>query len=121
MKILTSIILLYSSLMGVSEEYDKTKAEILLAVDARNFIEVKELLTDIMPLMKADLKTEKSELMEAKKITSKEEFSTLKEVFDQKFAIYKRMDHLLGVSPAAVRARSDQLILMLNRYEELSL
>lgn len=120
MKSITTIIILFSGFWSVSEDYEKVKVEITRAVETRNFVHVKELLSDLMPLIRNDLKKTKSDLSVAKKSGNEQVFSSLKETYQRKATIYKSLDHLLDVSPAAVRARSSQIVRFLEEYDKLS-
>ena len=119
MKSITAFMILFSSFFGLSEEYEKTKTEITQAVEQRNFQKVKVLLTDLMPLIKENIKKDKKSFQELKKSESKETLTLLEEKINQKSEIYDKFSHILKVSPAAVRGRSSQILALLDQYGEI--
>ncbi len=119
MNSITAFMILFSSFFGLSEEYEKTKTEITHAVEQRNFHKVKTLLTDLMPLIKENIKKDKKSFQELKKNESKETLILLESKIDQKSDIYDKLSHILKVSPAAVRGRSNQILTLLDNYSKI--
>jgi len=120
-KLTTILTIFLSSFSGISEDYHKTREEINSAIEEGNFTEVKSLLTQLMPELKTDLKEEKAIYNEAKKATEKDRVEVLKQKIDRKKEIYQSLDHLLNVSPAAVRARAGSIVKLLDEYKKLDL
>lgn len=121
MKSITTVFIIFSSFFGVADDYKKTKSELVQAVENRNFVEAETLLNDLMPLMRKDLKEFRGEISSVKSSLSGEEYESLKNSFKQKYQIYKTMQRLAEVSPAAVRARSEEIVEMLDEYQNIAI
>lgn len=119
-KLATTLLIVLSSFTGVSEDYEKTRMEIEHAIEDGNFLEVKRLLNDLMPLIKEDIKGHKDQYNLIKKTGEKEEVESLKAVLDRKNEIVETLAHLLEVSPAAVRVKSGVIIRLLDEFNNLS-
>ena len=111
----------FSSFWGISDDYNKTREEITDAIEAGNFSEVKSLLNQIMPELKDNLKEDKAFYNTTKKSAEKEQLDSIKQKIDRKKEIYESLDHLLNVSPAAVRARAGSIVKLLDEYKKLEL
>jgi len=119
-KLSTMLAIMISS-FGFSEDYDRTREEISAAIGKGNFTEVKSLLKDLMPELKENLKEGKVAFNTIKKTNGEEEVEILKERLARKKEIYHSLDHLLHVSPAAVRARASAIVKMLDEYNDLEI
>jgi len=120
MTMLTTMILAISSFFGIAEEYEKSQTQIEQAVEARDFHQVKELLIELMPVLEEDIRKSKKYYGEVKKSAEKEEVKLIKEKLNRKVEIHDDLDHLLEVSPAAVRVRSSQIVKLVKELNELS-
>ena len=120
-KLSTMLAILFSSFAGISEDYNKTREEINTAIDRGNFTEVKSLLTELMPELKDNLKKSKERYNSAKKTVEKEQAEVIKKKLDRKKEIYHSLDHLLNVSPAAIRARASSVVKLLDEYNKLEI
>ena len=117
MKIIASILILSGSFFGISDTYDKTQAQIENAIEERDFLTVKVLLNDLLPIIKEDIKEDKKALNENKQ--NQELANDLSIALDKKNEIYHKLHHLLKVSPAAVRVQSGEIVKLLNEYKTL--
>ena len=120
-KLITILALFCASFSEISADYNKTKEEINTAIEEGNFTEVKSLLTRLMPELKTNLKKDKVLYNESKKSIEKEAAEIIKQRIERKKEIYQRLDHLLNVSPAAVRARAGSIVKLLDEYNKLDI
>lgn len=104
-----------------SEEYQILANKLQQALEHRDYKEAKLSLTALLPLMKEDIKEFKREVSEAKKADVKaDEIKKMKDTLKRKNEIFESLEHLLNVSPAAIRVRAKQVITIVGEFEELS-
>ncbi|MEM9340618.1 MAG: hypothetical protein AAGA66_17925, partial [Bacteroidota bacterium] len=83
--------------------------------------EAKHSLGDLLPLMKEDIKEFKKTISEAKKSgTDSDQLKQMKQTLKRKSEIYDSLEHLLNVSPAAIRVRARQVVTIVGEYKEIS-
>ena len=128
MKLITAVFLITMFLTSVytfagteSEEYQRTAGQLQQALENRDYKGAKVSLNELLPLMKEDIKECKKSISEAKKSdTDSEVLSEMKATLKRKSEIYDSLEHLLTVSPAAIRVRAKQVITIVGEFEELS-
>lgn len=105
---------------GEEKEFGDLKKNLDQAIEGRNFKEAKELLAEIFPLMKADIKKSKKNLSHYQKEESTEinveEYAT---GLARKSELFNSMKHLVDASPAALRAKSSTIISMVTEFDKL--
>ena len=102
-----------------SETYTKAKDELTTAVKNRNFAHAKEVLHELMPIMKEDIKALKKEFSTSKTSMAEENLEEFALVIDRKKEIYSQLHHLMNVSPAALRVESQKVLLLVDEFQEL--
>lgn len=90
------------------------------AVDARNFQKAREIVDELLPLMKEDIKNSKKTLSSLKKeenpkITEKE----YEKLYDRKVVLYDSVKHLIELSPAALRVKSALIVSEVDEFIKL--
>ncbi|MEO9870283.1 hypothetical protein [Ekhidna sp.] len=109
-----------SSTEKLTEEYSQAITKLEEAVDQRNFSEAKNVLLELMPIMKAELKSSKKELAAMKSELEESELEMLKNINDRKKEIYDRLQRLINVSSAALRGRSADMIKLVEEFGKLT-
>ena len=92
------------------------------AVEARKFGDAKDVVNEIIPWMKLDIKKDKKTLSQIGKTideseVDKQDFST---VLKKKNKLYESTKHLVETSPAAIRVKGKDLVKLVNEYALLS-
>ncbi|MFY0651982.1 MAG: hypothetical protein JXQ96_08125 [Cyclobacteriaceae bacterium] len=91
------------------------------AIELRKFADAKEVVNEILPWMKQDIKTDKKTLSQIGKSIDdaeldKKSFSTK---LSRKNKIYESTKHLVETSPAAIRVKGKDLVKLVNEYASL--
>ena len=120
-KLSTIFLLIASGFSGIAEDYQKTRQDISSAIQDGNFTEVKGLLVQLMPELKQDLRQNKAFYHEVKKSLEPAELQELKLKIERKKEIYHSLEHLLNVTPAAIRARASSVVKLLDEYNRLEI
>ena len=102
-----------------TETYLKAKDELTTAVKNRNFAHAKEVLHELMPIMKEDIKDLKKEFSSSKSTLAEEDLEELATVIDRKKEIYSQLHHLMNVSPAALRVKAEKVVTLVVEFQEL--
>lgn len=102
------------------ESYSQLTIKLNEAVEVRNFAAAREALQEIIPLMKEDIKSSKKTLHQLEKeenpaIPVKE----YKKGYDRKVEIYDTLKHLIDLSAAALRVKSQLIVSNVKEYEGL--
>ncbi|MEM6829948.1 MAG: hypothetical protein AAF551_05495 [Bacteroidota bacterium] len=104
-----------------TDEYQKTASKLQGALENKDYKEAKHSLGDLLPLMKEDIKEFKKTISEAKKSgTDSDQLKQMKQTLKRKSEIYDSLEHLLNVSPAAIRVRARQVVTIVGEYKEIS-
>lgn len=94
---------------------EKLSANFQEAIKSRNYKAAKSSLHDLLPVMKVEIKSSKRQL---KSIEDDQKESAQKNI-KRKESIHNRLNHLLGVSPAALRVKADMIHQLVLEFEEL--
>lgn len=103
---------------GSKASMEDLSKDLMNALETRNFHHVKEVLHEMIPLMKKDIKEGKKLLAMADKgsdvgIADMEDF---KRTLSKKEEILNYTEKLMNTSSAAIRAKSDELIEKIDDY-----
>lgn len=115
--------LLFSSEAGInnhSELYVKAKIELQSAVEEANFKEAKVSLYELMPLMKDDIKYTKKAIGLEKKSDNSSALGDLKKKLERKNEIIDQLDHIMHSSPAALRVKAADAVILVEEFGKLS-
>lgn len=102
-----------------SEDFAKAKAALEQAVEKHNYRDAKGSLQELLPLMKSDIKQSKKAINALKKQADR---TILKDALDnlkRKEEIFKQLEHLVDISPAALRVKATQVLDLVLEYDEL--
>ncbi|MCG8379680.1 MAG: hypothetical protein MI865_09430 [Proteobacteria bacterium] len=100
--------------------FHEKRLELDQAIENRNFQEAKQILNELFPIMKKDIKDSKKRLSQLQKATdSDEDLSKFSKILSEKEDLVKSMQSLVKVSPAALRAQSDRFVKMIRDYDNL--
>ena len=125
-----SLIFIFSFLIFCSFSYHNEKGKegdveikeafqkLETAVKQRKFTDAKEVVNDIIPWMKQDIKDDKKTLTQIGKSideseVDKKSFST---TLGKKNELYESTKHLVESSPAAIRVKGNDLVKLVNEY-----
>lgn len=91
------------------------------AIEARKFGDAKDVVNEIIPWMKLDIKKDKKTLSQIGKTIDeseidKKDFST---ALKKKNKLYESTKRLVETSPAAIRVKGKDLVKMVNEYVSL--
>lgn len=90
------------------------------AVGSRDFHEAREIVDKLLPLMKADIKVSKKILSGLKKeeqpVIPVEEYD---KKYNRKIELYDSVKHLIELSPAALRGKSDLIVEEVDEFIKL--
>lgn len=103
---------------GLAGDYSVAKDKLAEAVGNRNFKAAKMLLTDLMPIIKENIKETKKEA-HTRKTEEGFDLAKLHDALDRKKEIYSTLHHLVNVSPAALRVKSAEVISLIEEFEQL--
>ena len=103
-----------------SEAYEKAQHELELAVDKQNFKIAKQSIYELVPLMKDDIKYTKKAIGVEKKAKNDQALDNLKTKLARKMEIYDQLDHILHVSPAALRVEAKKAVALVEEFKKLS-
>lgn len=103
------------------QEYEKAQVELESAVKNSNFKLAKASIGDLILLMKEDIKFTKALLKEEKKEGEKEVIETFKTILDRQKVILDKLEHIMEVSPAAVRASASRSVDWVKEFGKLSI
>jgi hypothetical protein len=79
------------------------------AVDSRDFHKAREVVDEILPLMKEDIKVSKSELKTLKK-SDDPSYEAYQTKYDRKVELHDSVEHLINLSAAALRGKSKLIV-----------
>lgn len=117
------LVLLFTTEAGVnnqSELYTKAKQDLQVAVKESNFKEAKVSLYELLPLMKEDLKHTKKAIGVEKKAKNDASLEDLKTKLERKSEIFDLLDHIMHSSPAALRVKASDAVLLVEEFGRLS-
>lgn len=91
------------------------------AVAERKFADAKEVVNQIIPWMKEDIKEDKKTLGQIGKSIDETELDkkTFSKNLSKKNKLYQSTKHLVESSPAAIRVKGKDLVKMVNEYASL--
>jgi hypothetical protein len=130
-KISILIILLVYSTLGFTasktpsnsnniESFNQLFSQLESAVAARNFIEVREVLEALMPIMKEDIKLSKKMMSTVKKDgITQDKLNILTENYNKKNEIYETITHLMEVSSAALRVKATVIVAQTDSFRSM--
>jgi hypothetical protein len=130
-KISILIILLVYSTLGFTasktpsnsnniESFNQLFSQLESAVAARNFIEVREVLESLMPIMKEDIKLSKKMMSAVKKDgITQDKLNILTENYNKKNEIYETITHLMEVSSAALRVKATVIVAQTDSFRSM--
>jgi hypothetical protein len=130
-KISILIILLVYSTLGFTasktpsnsnniESFNQLFNQLESAVAARNFIEVREVLEALMPIMKEDIKLSKKMMSTVKKDgITQDKLNILTENYNKKNEIYETITHLMEVSSAALRVKATVIVAQTDSFRSM--
>ena len=103
--------------MNISDASQKLEQ----AIESRKFADAKEVVNEILPWMKADIKADKKILGQIGKTIDESEID--KKEFSKKLkaknSLYESTKKLVDSSPAAIRVKGRDLVKMINEYVSL--
>ncbi|MFY0606684.1 MAG: hypothetical protein JXR10_08215 [Cyclobacteriaceae bacterium] len=103
------------------EVFEQLSTKLETAIEGRNFHDAREAIEELMPLMKDELKRNKKELSLLKKAEEPEiEPSVFEKNLVRKTELYNSLKDLVGVSPAALRVKSEKIKKDVEEFIELS-
>lgn len=105
---------------GKSELYERTKKDLSKAVEKLNFKDAKISLYELVPLMKDDIKHTKKAIGVEKKAKNAAGLEDLKEKLNRKSEILEQLDHIMHSSPAALRVKASDAVLLVEEFGRLS-
>lgn len=93
-------------------------ADLMVALDTRNFHHVKEVLHEMIPIMKKEIKDGKKLVALASKGSDVgiEDIGEFKTTLAKKEEILHYTEKLMNTSSAAIRARSNELVEKIDEY-----
>lgn len=91
------------------------------AIADRKFADAKEVVNQIIPWMKQDIKEDKKTLGQIGKSIDESELDkkTFSNNLNRKNKLYQSTKHLVESSPAAIRVKGKDLVKMVNEYASL--
>ena len=102
-----------------SEDFVKAKDAFTKAIEKNNYRDAKGSLQELLPLMKQDLKDTKKNLSRLKKQGDQTLLSEASRSFKRKSEIFKELEHLVDISPAALRVKANQILKLVLEFDEL--
>jgi hypothetical protein len=120
--LLFSITLLFAQTTDDSEDFEILKNNLAEAVEQRNFHDAKLVLAELYPLMKAELKESKKSLHSIKKMDNPAiDPKKLARDIERKAELVETIKQLMDASPAAIRVKSKDLLVMVEEFDDLRL
>jgi predicted negative regulator of RcsB-dependent stress response len=110
------------NLKSGTEEKSFTEVKIALeeAIEQRNFHNAKEILEELFPLIKKDIKKSKKHLATLKKVDDPEFNPEIFEAnLDRKGDLYHSIKSISEATSAAFRVKADDLMAMVDEYHKL--
>lgn len=97
----------------------KVCGQLEIAIDNRKFADAKELINELLPLLKRDIK-EAKKILSAFNKSGSDEAVEFQNNYNRRSELYKSAKALIESSPAAIRVKGKDLIVMLNEYLDLA-
>ena len=105
---------------GPESDFGELKNNLDAAIESRNFKEAKDLIAELFPLMKEDIKKSKKTLAGYHKDPDPDISPEIFEAnLERKHELLDNMKHLVDASPAALRAKSNDIIAMIDEFNRL--
>ncbi len=116
--LLTLPLVLGLSAGGSKANMEDLTADLMNALETRNFHHVKEVLHEMIPIMKKEIKEGKKLIAQADKGADVgiEDISNFKSTISRKEDILRYTERLMNTSSAAIRARSTELVEKIDEY-----
>lgn len=104
-----------------NDKFDELSQKIEEAIEARNFQDARNVLEELMPLMKEELKQNKKHLSELKKAeTPEQDPSEFEKQMVRKKQIFDTLKETVDISPAALRVKSESIRKNVKEFVSLS-
>ncbi len=92
---------------------------IVTALGERDFFSAREGTESLLPMIRKDLKEHKKLIVLLKKQDLSDEVKRMKAQYKRKSELHENLQHLLEVSPAALRVRYQELAMLVAEYREM--
>lgn len=128
--LLTAIVVIVSQSVAISNDtlssnsklsYEMLEAAKVInsALEVRDFQGAREGTVSLLSLIKKDLKKSRKRMTDLKKQDDMDSLKTEKAVYKRKQEIFESLTHLIEVSPAALRVKSNELAAMVLEYRQI--